>query len=360
MSNTPIGDVDMPDPWMIAHEGRFYLTFTLGNRVEIWSSRIMEDFHKPAKAVIWQPEKGSDWSADIWAPELHWINNIWYIYTAGAMPGLGNSSHRTLVLRSSDANPMNTSAWTFLGPLKGLPDHWNIDATVFSIPSYGLFCCYSGWPMGDDSDTEQHLFLIKLISPEETDTKTLTTISRPTLAWERPEGGRRGINEGPTWVSMGDWHGIVFSANGSWTNEYKLGLLELCGDDLLRESSWQKRPAPLLISDLAIGGPFGPGHASFIHSSYNDGRIYCIFHGTEKPDEGWNNRKARLVNMGPEHFHSQGRTVCCAKGAPAPSGVMGWCPGAAHAVGPANISQEQKAQPRKGVLDRAVKRLGCF
>lgn len=320
----------------------------------------MEDFHDAEKAVVWQPAEGSDWSMDIWAPELHWINDTWYIYTAGAVPGLGNPSHRSLVLRCSDANPMRSSAWTFLGPLRGLPDHWHIDATVFS-PRHGeLYCCYSGWPIGDDSDTEQDLFLVKLISPEEADSMTLTTISRPTLAWERPEGGQRGINEGPTWVSIGKWQGIVYSADGSWTNEYKLAMLELCDDDLLKEDSWRKRQAPLLISDLTIGGPFGPGHASFIHSPYNDGRIYCIFHGTEKPDEGWNNRKARVVNLGPEHFHYQGGTVCCAKGAPGPDGAMSWHPGPAHPVGPAIVSQAQEARMRMGKLDMLVKKLGCF
>ena len=321
----------------------------------------MEDFHNPRTAVVWQPVEGSGWSVDIWAPELHWIENTWYIYTAGARPGIGNPSHRTLVLRSSDEDPMNASAWTFVGPLKGLPDHWHIDATVFSPRCDELYCCYSGWPIGDDSDTEQHLFLIKLLSPEEADPQTLTTISRPTIAWERPEEGRRGVNEGPTWVSTSNWKGIVFSANGSWTNEYKLELLELCGDNLLREDSWQKRQAPLLISDPTIGGPHGPGHASFVHSPYEDGRVYCIFHGTEKPDEGWNNRKARVVNMGPEHFHPQGKTVCCAKGAPASSGVMGWYPQTADPAGPAIIAQGQEMQqPQQGVLDRFIRSLSCF
>ena len=237
MSNTPIGKIDMPDPWMISHKGCFYLTFTLGNRVEIWSSPSMEDFHNPKRAVVWEPQPGSDWSLDIWAPELHYIDHTWYIYTTAAMPGVGNPSHRVVVLKSCDRDPMITSAWIFCGPLKGLPDHWAIDATIFYPHAHcnELFCCYSGWPIGDDSDTEQDLFLVQLKSPEEADPTTLTTISCPTRPWERIQEGNRGVNEGPTWFSVHKWKGIVFSANGSWTNQYKLGLLELCGEDLLNK-----------------------------------------------------------------------------------------------------------------------------
>lgn len=34
MSNQPITGEDTPDPWMLAHDGTYYLTMTLGNRVE--------------------------------------------------------------------------------------------------------------------------------------------------------------------------------------------------------------------------------------------------------------------------------------------------------------------------------------
>lgn len=55
---------------MVAAHGKFYLTFTLGNRVEIWCSSQLENFHDCQKSVVWQPVPGSPWSADIWAPEL--------------------------------------------------------------------------------------------------------------------------------------------------------------------------------------------------------------------------------------------------------------------------------------------------
>jgi GH43 family beta-xylosidase len=318
MSNTPISSQDTPDPWLITYNNIFYLTFTLGNRVEVWSSSSLEDFHNPRKTIAWKPAPGSPWSADIWAPELHRLNEKWYVYFCGAQPGQGNPSHRTLVLRSSRQDPMDAGGWEFLGPLKGLPDHWNIDATVFS-PGYGeLYCVYSGWPLGDHSDTQQDLFLVQLANPEVAMEQTLVCISRAELPWERPDGGRRGVNEGPTWVDIpGSFRGIVYSANGSWTSDYKLGVLRLLdGRDPKDARSWEKRPTPLLESDEKRGGPFGPGHASFLNSPYGDGRVYCIYHATANRGEGWNNRKARILCLSQECFHPQAPTICCATGAP--------------------------------------------
>ena len=360
MSNTAVADVDMPDPWMIVHRGCFYLLFTLGNRIEIWASTCMEDFRTAQKSVVWQSAEGSNWSVDIWAPELHLINDTWYIYTAAAQPGKGNASHRTLVLRSCEADPMKESAWEFLGPLKGLPDHWHIDATVFSPCPNEWYCCYSGWPLGDSSDTAQDLFLIKLASPEEAIPDTLTTISKPILPWERVEQGRRGVNEGPTWVSMNCFQGIVFSASGSWTNEYKLGLLQLVGNDLLRPDSWLKRPYPLLVSDLNEGPPFGPGHASFISSPYNPDEVFCIYHGTGKDNDGWDNRKARVVRLGPQHFHHRGITHCCAHAAPAPGGVIGWQNPNAYPGGPVFRQEAGAADKASKVVDRVASKIEKF
>jgi GH43 family beta-xylosidase len=155
---------------------------------------------------------------------------------------------------------MDVTPWRFLGPLRGMPDHWTIDATVFALQN-SLYCCYSGWPLGDHSDTEQDLFLIRLISPEEADLNSLVCISKPTLDWERLDN--RGINEGPQFLHTPDFIGIVYSACGSWTNKYKLGALQLVGEGVMSTSSWRKLEKPLMMSDPdGKHGPHGPGHAS--------------------------------------------------------------------------------------------------
>lgn len=310
MSCRPIANVDMPDPWVYSWNGMFYLTFTLGNRIEIWASNNIEDFNQPQKSLVWKPD-GSGWAPGIWAPELHNINGVWYIYFSGEKPGQGPASHRTLILRSQSQDPMDPSGWQFVGPLQGVPDHWAIDATVFFIRN-NLYCCYSGWPVGDNSDTEQDLFLVQLASPEQAMPETLVTISKPTYKWERPDGGKRGINEGPSYVEFNNVRGIVYSAHGSWTCDYKLGLLLLTGENPLDPKSWTKRDSPLLSSDRSKGGPYGPGHASFVPT--NDGRVMCMFHCTFNVDDGWDNRKARVMCLDAKDFSPSASCCCCATG----------------------------------------------
>lgn len=312
MSNHPIAECDMPDPWVLPGNGVFYLTFTLGDRIEIWASQNVEDFRNCQKSLIWKPE-GSGWAPGIWAPELHNLNGTWYVYFSGEKPGQGPASHRTLILRSSNPDPMDPSGWQFAGPLRGVPDHWAIDATVFTPRPNELYCCWSGWPLGDNSDSEQDLFIARLASPEEAIPDTVTVISRPDREWERPDNGKRGVNEGPTWVNLKGFSGIVYSAHGSWTCDYKLGLLQLVGNNPLDPKSWQKRDAPLLMSERSKGGPYGPGHASFIVSPDGSGAL-CMFHCTHNVDDGWDNRKARCLQLSPQDFHPESRHCCCASG----------------------------------------------
>ncbi|KAI3623601.1 hypothetical protein GLX27_004291 [Malassezia furfur] len=312
MSNIPVCDhVDMPDPWVIQGHGVYYLTFTQGDRIEIWSSKHIEDFNHAQKSLVWKPE-GSGWAPGIWAPELHFLGDAWYIYFSGEKPGQGPASHRTLVLRSTNRDPMDPSGWQFMGPLQGVPDHWSIDATVFKVHEE-LYCCWSGWPLGDNSDKEQDLFIAKLASPTQAIPDTVTVISRPDRDWERPDGGKRGVNEGPTWVSLHGFQGLVYSAHGSWTCDYKLGLLALVGNNPLDPASWKKRDAPLLMSERERGGPYGPGHASFIVAPDGHACI-CMFHCTKNVDDGWDNRKARCMELKAKDFSMEAPHCCCASG----------------------------------------------
>lgn len=114
---------------------------------------------------------------------------------------------------------------------------------------------------------------------------------------------------------MPGWRGIVYSANGSWTKDYALGIIEFVGENPCEEKSWRKREAPLLISDGRNAGPFGPGHASFVSGECvgkGGEMVMCVYHGTEREDEGWNNRKERVLCLGQECFHEDARPICCA------------------------------------------------
>jgi hypothetical protein len=50
-----ISNTDTADPFMIKYNGTYILTFTTGNRVELWRSSLLNDFHDnvAAKRVVW-------------------------------------------------------------------------------------------------------------------------------------------------------------------------------------------------------------------------------------------------------------------------------------------------------------------
>lgn len=173
-------------------------------------------------------------------------------------------------------------------------DHWAIDGTVIEL-DHSLYFVYSGWPFDNhnESDKIQQLFIFRMSDPVTADSPT-TMICEPNEPWERT--GDHGINEGPQFLYALDnsWRGFVYSCSGSWTNEYKENTMQYIGGDPLNRASWRKGTRPLIQTNNRNRGPWGPGHGSFIHVGNETIHIY---HATDSPTDGWNNRKARAQRV---------------------------------------------------------------
>ena len=106
--------------------------------------------------LVFNPSPGEAYSYDLWAPELHNLNGLWYIiFTADVdedspppetdmlcdfpCPAV---NHRMFVLESSSNNPWN-SDYTFKGQLDTY-NQFAIDGTYFQHPT-GLYHVYSCW-----------------------------------------------------------------------------------------------------------------------------------------------------------------------------------------------------------------------
>ncbi|KAK9777539.1 hypothetical protein SCAR479_05932 [Seiridium cardinale] len=289
-----------PDPFVVRAHDQYYLTFTRGDKIEIWTAKYLAYFGESArKTVIWRPPPCTEHSADLWAPELHVIGGRWYCYYAAANPARGSGSHRMFVLGGppADEDPAQ-GQWEFLGRIHGMPDQWAIDGTILEL-SGELYLVYSGWPLDDHghSDLTQQLFILKLDDPTIVGSHPVM-ISAPEHPWEftTDDNGAHGINEGPQFLESpsGKWKGIVYSAAGSWTHEYKLAVLHYNGGDPLNPRSWPKSQQPLLQASGHNSGPWGPGHGNFL--ALGDDMV-CVFHATDEQDDGWENRKARCQKV---------------------------------------------------------------
>ncbi|MEU3709806.1 glycoside hydrolase family 43 protein [Streptomyces catenulae] len=236
----------------------------------------------PAKK-IWSNPNGLQ---DVWAPEIVRDNGRYYVYFTGGR----SSAHRMYVISSTRPDGGYTAEKKLALP----DDRWAIDGTLFTFGGKRWFV-WSGWSGG--SANEQNLYLARMSDPA-TPTGKRYLISQPREKWERKKGNPY-VNEAPEAIKdpNGQLH-IVYSANGSWTDQYCLGELRLKkGGDPTKIWDWYKSNGCLFGShrDTMMPGwdptlhVDGPGHHTFalldgdINTSPPGGKRFpMMFHAVAK------------------------------------------------------------------------------
>lgn len=261
------------DPWISSYGGLLYYTQTSGADVKVWVGRDLPSLAESSSIVLWSPQAHHNIHLrNLWAPELHMVRGSWYLYVA-ADDGR-NKNHRMYVLES-ESGPLGP--YHFKGRVS-VPGHdrWAIDGTITEIHGE-LYYAWSGWPGARNG--RQNLYLAKMKNPW-TVSEHVTCISEPEHAWES------WINEGPQFLHRGSDTFVVYSANKSWTDDYKLGLLKLEGRDPLNPASWRKSRMPVFDS---IAHPheaiYAPGHCSFFTDPH--GHQWLLYHVAKGKGAGW-------------------------------------------------------------------------
>ena len=273
------------DPWSIYKNGYYYYTHTAGDRLMIWKTKSIAQLNTAEKTTVFIPPPGTSYSKQLWAPEIHNINDRWYIYFA-ADDGK-NENHRLYVLENTAADPL-TGQWTFRGRLGDSTGKWAIDGSVFQHGGQ-LYLIWSGWE--GDVNGRQDIYISKMKDPLTLEGKRVR-LSSPHLDWERhgdlndPRNPPHvAVNEGPQFLSHKNKVFIVYSASGCWTEYYSLGLLSAdANSDLLDSASWKKHPEP--VFQMSAGnGVYAPGHNSFFKSP--DGKEdWILYHANSAPGQG--------------------------------------------------------------------------
>lgn len=268
------------DPWVYKHtDGYYYNVFVNASGIMIRRAKTISGIEAGERSLAWKPVNGTMYSSNVWAPEMHYVQDTdgkfkWYIYFAA--DNGANANHRMYVLENANENPM-TGTWAFKGKITDSTDRWAIDGTVLTVNKQHYFI-WSGWEETDGSF--QNLYIAKMSDPR-TISSERVLISTPDHDWETSPGK---INEGPQVTIKGDTINLVYSANGSWTDSYCLGLITArIGDDLMNPGSWVKRDQPIFSS---ANGVYGPGHHSIV-ASPDGAEDWIIYHAARWPGSGW-------------------------------------------------------------------------
>ncbi|WP_424766443.1 family 43 glycosylhydrolase [Paenibacillus sp. sgz302251] len=282
-----LASMDTPDPSVVYKDGFYYMTFTHnGTDIMIMKSRTI-DFSQAERKVVWYPPVDTMYSANLWAPEIQYLQGKWYIYFA-ADNGL-NENHRMYALEALSDDPLGE--YSFKGQITDDTNKWAIDGLVLEHEEK-LYFIWSGWE--GDINIQQNTYIAPMSNPY-TISGPRVMLSEPDQEWERA-GGPPYINEGQAILKKDGRVFIAYSGAGSWTPFYAIGLLALeAGADPLDASKWTKLEKPLMEMN-AEAGVFGPGHNSFVTSP--DGtESWIVYHATSGEMDGWNNRKARAQRV---------------------------------------------------------------
>jgi GH43 family beta-xylosidase len=271
------------DPWITYHDGHYYNCNARRGRIEVGKSSRMDD--RGDRATVWRaPETGWN-SADVWAPELHWIRGKWYIYYAASAGD--NATHRMGVLEAATDDPQGAyidRGMLYTGDDSAARDNprWAIDGTVLERGK-DLFFVWSGWE--DDRDV-QFLYIAPMSSPVTVSGPRVKLCPNDTYPWERvgDDPAERGLHEGPAFLRHNGRIFLVYSCSGSWQPTYKLGMLYADQTaNLLDPKSWHKVNHPVFESTTEI---FGVGHCCF--PELPDGRQeFIAYHSKIDREEGW-------------------------------------------------------------------------
>jgi len=281
-----------PDPYSCYKDGYYYYTHTMGNRLDLWKTKDITDLRHAEHKTIYTPPTGTDYSRDLWAPEILFLDGKWYAYFAA--DGGHNKGHRLYVLECDFPDPMN-GEWVFKGKITDATDKWAIDGDVFKYKGQ-LYMVWSGWE--GDENGEQDIYIARMKDPL-TIASQRVKIGSPQYGWEKigdiknpkDDPPHINVNEGPQGLIHGDDLFVIYSASACWTDDYALGMLRYTGKgDILDPRSWKKSDSPVFRQSPA-NKVYATGHNSFFLSP--DGKEnWILYHANAQPGQGCGNTRA--------------------------------------------------------------------
>ncbi|AWB45240.1 alpha-N-arabinofuranosidase [Paenibacillus sp. CAA11] len=248
------------DPFIYKHsDGYYYFTGSVPeyDRIELRRSRTIEGLATAEAKTIWVKHETGLMSANIWAPEIHYIDGKWYVYFAAAHTSEtkdGLFDHRMFALENASANPLE-GEWVEKGQIKTKWESFALDATSFEHKGIRYYV----WAQKDpEIPGNSNLYISEMENPWTLKGEQVQ-ISTPEYDWEKIGFL---VNEGAAILKRNGRIFMTFSASATDHN-YCMGLLTADENaDLLDPKSWVKHPEPVFQTSEE-NEQYGPGHNSF-------------------------------------------------------------------------------------------------
>lgn len=259
------------DPFVLLHDGVYYFTGSVPQYdcIELRCAGTLNDLAFANSKIIWRKHDKGPMGAHIWAPEIHYFNNKWYIYfTAGDTDD--KWAIRPYVLEC-DGDPM-TDEWRELGRVDVGHDSFSLDMTAFFVKGK----LYTAWAQTISQSVGSEIFIAQMRDAV-TRMSEPVSITKPEYEWEKLGFS---VNEGPAVLVHDGKVILTYSASDTgW--RYCMGMLWAYEDaDLLDPASWHKSDKPVFRTSEK-NGQYGPGHNSFT----KDGDDYVlVYHSRNYKD----------------------------------------------------------------------------
>jgi GH43 family beta-xylosidase len=265
-----------PDPYLAYHAGNYHLTTTQGDAIRVWKAPTLAGLKTARPVTVWQDAEPSR-SHGIWAPEMHFISNRWYLYYTAMASNRDDSTHRMHVLESVGTDPLGPYAYKgrLFDPAN---DRYAIDGSVFQHPGTG------------------HWYFLWAAQPGH-----VVTIARMANPWTlQGRGvvipasgfGCAEVREGPVVLRRHGKLFLTYSACDTGKPDYKLGMLIADENaDVMNPQSWRQHPVPVFERQDA-NGVFSPGHHGFFRSP-DSTEDWILYHGKTTAEYTYRGRTTR-------------------------------------------------------------------
>ncbi len=286
--------IGQADPYIIEHNGKFYIYTTGEDGIYAYSSDSLFDGWNFEGRVF--TVKGGD---SFWAPSVIELDGAFYMYCSYEyyedVPDKGGH-HQALFISKSDSP---------LGPFgneKQLLHPFSIDSHIVKTEA-GLFLFYST----NSFDCERpgtYIALTKMSDPYTVEGEPVTVLT-PSIDEEifRRDRYKKGEHwhtlEGAFWFCDGEYQYLMYSGSCYENDTYFVGCASAkTNEQDLRKVNFQKMPDEHIFCPVLTKNEWeeGTGHNSVI--KYKN-EYYAVYHARNKEDDGLSGdrRNARICKL---------------------------------------------------------------